>query len=192
MSLVPAFEIGVWNAWILMSSFILQMLAVLLLGRGVWARSSLPSGIKRSNLEKFAPIIGNSVWFLATIYSIFLPLRLGMLWFYIGLPIFLVGLVILIVATANFATAPSEKPATKGVYYFSRHPLYLSMIVIYIGTGIASASWVFILLGIANILWIRTEAVIEERYCLERYNKDYPEYMNRTPRWAGIPKQGLK
>ena len=188
MSLIPAFDIGIWNAWIFMSVFILQMLAVLLLGRKAWARSSLPSDFKRSRLEKSMPIIGNSVWLLATIYSIFLPLRLGTLWFYIGLPIFLVGLVILTVATANFATAPSEKPATKGVYYFSRHPLYLSMIVIYIGTGIASASWVFILLGLANILWIRTEAVTEERYCLEKYNKDYRDYMNRTPRWIGILK----
>jgi protein-S-isoprenylcysteine O-methyltransferase Ste14 len=190
MTLMPAFEIGVWNAWILMSSFILQMLAVLLLGREVWARSSLPPDIKRSKLEKFTPIIGNSVWLLATIYSIFLPLQLGTLWFYIGLPVFLVGLVILTVATANFSTAPTEKPATKGAYYFSRHPLYLSMIIIYIGIGIASASWVFILLGIANILWIRTEVIAEERYCLERYNKDYREYMNRTPRWISIPKSG--
>jgi protein-S-isoprenylcysteine O-methyltransferase Ste14 len=188
MSFIPAFKIGVWNAWILMSSFIVQMLVVLLLGRGVWTRSSLPSGIKRSKLEKFVPIIGNSVWFLATIYSIFLPLQLGTLWFYIGLPIFLTGLVILTVATANFATAPAKKPVTKGMYSFSRHPLYLSMIVIYIGTGIASASWVFILLGIANILWIRTESVVEERYCLETYNRDYREYMKRTSRWIGIPK----
>jgi protein-S-isoprenylcysteine O-methyltransferase Ste14 len=188
MSSVPAFEIGIWNAWIFMSSFILQMLAILLLGKGVWARSSLPSGIKRSKLERFTSIIGNSVWLLATIYSIFLPLRLGTPWFYIGLPVFLVGLVILTVATANFTTAPAEKPSTKGMYFFSRHPLYLAMIVIYIGTGIASASWVFILLGIANILWIRTEAVIEERYCLERYSRDYREYMDRTPRWIGIPK----
>jgi protein-S-isoprenylcysteine O-methyltransferase Ste14 len=186
MSLIPAFEIGIWNAWILMSSFILQMLAVLLLGRGVWARSSLPSGIKRSKLEKLTPIIGNSVWLLATIYSIFLSLQLGTIWFYIGLSVFLVGLAILAVGTVNFATAPAEKPATKGAYYFSRHPLYLSMIVIYIGTGIAIASWVFILMGVANILWIRTEAVVEERHCLERYN--YREYMNRTPRCIGIPR----
>jgi protein-S-isoprenylcysteine O-methyltransferase Ste14 len=64
------------------------------------------------------------------------------------------------------------------------------MIIIYIGTGIASASWLFILLGIANILWIRTEAIAEERYCLARYNKDYREYMNKTPRWIGIPQSG--
>jgi len=78
MPLIPAFEIGIWNAWIFMSSFILQMLAVLLLGKMVWARSSLPSDFKRSKREKITPIIGNSVWLLATLYSIFLPLRLGL------------------------------------------------------------------------------------------------------------------
>jgi len=190
MSLIPAFEIGVWNAWIFMSIFILQMLAVLLLGKRVWTRGSLPSDFKRSKLEKITPLIGNAVWLLATLYSIFLPLRLGTAWFYTGLPVFLVGLAILVVATVTFATAPAEKPATKGAYSFSRHPLYLSMLIIYIGTGIASASWLFILLGIANIFWIRTEAIAEERYCLARYNKDYREYMNKTPRWIGMPQAG--
>lgn len=190
MSLIPAFEIGAWNAWIFMSVFILQMLAVLLLGRGAWGRSSLPSGIKRSRWEKVNSFIGNSLWMLATVYSIFLPLKLGTAWFYVGLAVFLIGLIILVIATYNFATAPPEKPATRGVYTFSRHPLYISMITIYIGTGIASASWVFILVGLANILWVRTEAPLEERYCLERYNKDYKEYMGRTPRWIGIPQAG--
>jgi len=190
MPLIPAFEIGVWNAWLFMSSFILQMLAILLLGKGVWAKSSLPSDFKRSKREKLTPLIGNSVWLLATLYSIFLPLRLGTAWFYTGLPVFLVGLIILVIATVSFATTPADKPATKGAYSFSRHPAYLSMIIIYIGTGIASASWVFILLGIANIFWIRTEAIAEERYCLTRYNKDYRDYMNKTPRWLGIPRSG--
>jgi protein-S-isoprenylcysteine O-methyltransferase Ste14 len=31
---------------------------------------------------------------------------------------------------------------------------------------------------------------IEERECLEVYRNTYGEYMNRTPRWAGIPKSG--
>jgi protein-S-isoprenylcysteine O-methyltransferase Ste14 len=175
-----------------MSSFILQMLAVLLWGKRVWARSSLPSSFKRNKQEKVTPLIGNSVWLLATIYSIFLPLQLGTLWFYIGLPVFLVGLSILVIATFNFATVHTAKPATKGVYSCSRHPLYLSMFIIYIGTGIASASWVFILLGFANIFWIRIEAIAEERYCLEKYGNSYREYMNRTPRWIGIPRPVAK
>ena len=190
MSLVPAFEIGIWNAWIFMSSFLLQWLAIILAGKNVAERSGHPADMKKSKAEKRAGIIGNAIWGLATIYSIFLPLQLGTVWFYIGLPVFLVGLVILTVATVNFATAPADKPVTQGMYSFSRHPLYLSMFIIYLGTGIASASWVFILLGIANIFWMRTETRVEERYCLERYNKDYRDYMNRTPRWIGIPQSG--
>ena len=190
MSLIPAFEIDLWNAWIFMSVFILQMLAVIFLGKRVWERSGRPSDIKQSKFEAMAGIIGNTIWFLATVYSVFLPLQLGTIWFYIGLPIFLVGLMILAIATVNFASAPAEKPITQGMYRFSRHPLYSSLFIIYIGTSIATASWVFFLLGIANIFWTRTESLVEERYCLERYGNDYREYMNKTPRWIGISKSG--
>ncbi|MFC1897266.1 methyltransferase family protein [Chloroflexota bacterium] len=188
MSIIPVFTIGVWNAWIFMSVFILQMLVVVFLGKRVWERSGHPSDVKKSELEAKAGIIGNTIWFLATVYSIFLPLQLGTIWFYIGLTIFLFGLMILGIATVNFARTPMEKPAMEGVYRFSRHPLYLSMVIVYIGTTIATASWVFFILGIANVFWIRIESLVEERYCLERYGNDYKEYMSETPRWIGMQK----
>ena len=97
---------------------------------------------------------------------------------------------ILAIATADFATAPSEKPITRGTYAFSRHPLYLSSFIIYIGTAIATASWVFLVLGLTNIFWVRTEARVEERYCLEKYGDSYRQYMDRTPRWLGLPRAG--
>jgi protein-S-isoprenylcysteine O-methyltransferase Ste14 len=171
-----------------MSIFILQMLAVIFLGKRVWRRSSRTSGVERSRLEMKASVIGNTIWLLATAYSIFLPLQLGTIWFSIGLPVFLVGLIILAVATVNFATAPMQKPIVQGIYRFSRHPLYLSLFIVYVGTSISTASWVFFILGIADVFWIRIEALVEERYCLERYGSDYREYMNRTPRWIGIHK----
>lgn len=188
MSLVPAFEIGVWNAWIFMSVFILQMLVVMLSSKRVWQRSGHPADVKKNNNEKWAGVIGNSIWGLATLYSIFLPLKLATLWFYIGFPLFFLGVMILTIATAEFAVAPSDYPVTQGAYAFSRHPLYLSSFIIYIGTGIATASWLFLVLGLANIFWVRTEARVEERYCLEKYGDAYHRYMERTPRWLGIPK----
>jgi protein-S-isoprenylcysteine O-methyltransferase Ste14 len=191
MTLVPAFEIGLWNAWIFMSCFILQMLAVMLSGRRVWKRSGHPADVKKkNNNEKRAGIIGNSIWGLATIYSIFLPLKLGTLWFFIGFPIFFLGVMILAIATAEFAVAPPESPAARGAYAFSRHPMYLASFIIYIGTAIATASWLFLALGLANIFWVRTEARVEERYCLEKYGDAYRHYMIRTPRWLGIPRAG--
>jgi protein-S-isoprenylcysteine O-methyltransferase Ste14 len=33
-----------------------------------------------------------------------------------------------------------------------------------------------------------SQAVAEERGCLETYGVEYQDFMNRTPRWIGIPK----
>ena len=190
MSLIPAFEIGVWNAWLFMSSFLLQWLAVSLASKRVYQRTGHPSDMTRSKSERRIGIAATVTWLTATAYSIFLPLQLGTMWFYIGLGVFLAGLIILIVATLNFAKAPHDEPITGSLYRYSRHPMYLAMFLIYIGAGFASASWLFFLLAIAAIVLVRSEAILEERHCLERYGNAYREYMNRTPRWIVIPKSG--
>ena len=188
MSLIPAFEIGVWNAWLFMSSFLLQWLAVGL--AGISQRTSHPTDMKRSKSDQRIGMAATMIWVIATIYSIFLPLQPGTIWFYIGLGVFLCGLIILTVATFNFAMAPHDKPITAGLYHYSRHPMYLAMFLIYIGTSLASASWLFLLFTIATVVLTRLEAILEETYCLERYSNDYREYTNRTPRWIGVPKSG--
>ena len=55
-----------------------------------------------------------------------------------------------------------------------------------------SAPWIFLV--ITNIHAIHLLIVIpaEEHYCLKTYGKEYQEYMERTPRWIGFPKSGLK
>ena len=35
---------------------------------------------------------------------------------------------------------------------------------------------------------IISEAFAEERGCLETYGEEYREYLDKTPRWIGIPK----
>ena len=190
MSLIPAFEIGIWNAWIFMSSFLLQWLAVSLASKRVSQRTGHPADMKRSKSDQRIGRVATIIWITATLYSIFLPLQLKTIWFYIGLGVFLSGLIIITVATINFATAPHDKPIINGLYRYSRHPMYLAMSLIYIGTSLASASWLFFMLTIATFVLIRLEAILEETYCLDKYVNAYREYMNRTPRWIGIPKSG--
>ena len=188
MSLVPAFDIGVWNAWLFMSIFLLQWLAVSLVGKRVYQRTGHPADMKRSQSDQRVGRAAMIIWLTATTYSIFLPLQLGTIWFYVGLGVFLSGLIIIIIATLNFAKVPHDKPITRGLYRFSRHPMYLSMFLIYIGTSLASASWLFFLLTIATVALIRPEMALEERYCLEKYGDAYRNYMNKTPRWIGVPR----
>jgi len=193
MSLIPAFHIGVWNAWIFMIWPWVDMLAVRLVGSDVYRRASgLPSEMKTSHRYRVVSYVSMAVDTMAVAYSIFLPLQLGTIWFYAGLSIFLLGLVVLAAATVNFATTPMDVPITRGIYHYSRHPLYLASLLIYLSVGIASASWVFLLVFFIQSVSIRIAAVGEERYCLDKYGDAYREYMNKTPRWLGLPKSRRK
>jgi len=193
MLLIPAFQIGVWNAWIFMIWPWVAMLAVRLVGVDVYRRASgLPSEMKTSHRYRVVSYISMVIETMAVAYSIFLPLRLGTTWFYAGLSIFLLGLVVLTSATVNFATTPMDVSITKGIYHYSRHPMYLASLLIYFSVGIASASWVFLLIFVVQSVSIRIAAVEEERYCLEKYGKAYREYVDKTPRWLGLPKSGRK
>jgi len=119
MSLIPAFEIGIWNAWIFMIWLLIQNYGVRLVSKDLYRRAGQPPDMKPSQKYKIISYISMPLWLLTTAYSIFLPLQIGTVWFYIGLIIFLVGLIINTVATISFATTPMNKPVTTGVYNYS-------------------------------------------------------------------------
>ena len=190
MSLIPAFEIGVWNAWIFMLYNFLPMPLLMLIHKGATEKWQ-PA--PHSEIEKKLYPVMWIVWILGVIYSIFLPLELGTIWFYIGLPISLVGLITFTMVIVIFATTPiNDEPLTKGLYRYSRHPMYITQLVIFIGVGIASASWVFLLFSIVYTILSFVIAIPEERFCLEKYGDAYGEYMKRTPRYIGMPKSVAK
>ncbi len=189
MSWVPAFEIGLWNAWWFMCVYLLQWLAVVLAGPKLAQRTSAPADIEPSKSQRRNGIAVTVTWIIATLYSIFLPFYLGTIWFYVGLAFFIIGLAILIIGTVSFARSPEDKPVTGYAFRYSRHPGYLSMFIIYLGVSLAAASWLFFLITIVTVVLQRQTAILEENYCLRKYGEAYREYMKRTPRWLGIPKQ---
>jgi len=186
MSLIPAFKIGIWNAWIFMSVFIVQMLAIAFINKSSWERSHVSKEARRNMLERYIGIIANFIWLLTLIYSIFLPFRLGTIWFYVGFLVFIIGFILMTIATYDFITTPPDQLITKGLYRFSRHPLYLSTFFICVGSGIATASWLFIFFSLILVFCLHQEALVEERYCLDKYGSAYQEYINSVPRWFGV------
>jgi protein-S-isoprenylcysteine O-methyltransferase Ste14 len=192
MSIIPAFEIGSWNAWIFMLLILLPLPLVALLRRGVFQTTASIRASVVSGTEQKITIFSHVVLLALVIYSIFLPLQLGTIWFSIGLPVFLLGLILQTIAYVNVATNPVDEPVTKGLYRYSRHPMYVALPFSLIGTGLASASWPFLLLSVIVVVTQLHNAIPEERECLEAYGKAYREYMERTPRWIGIPKSEKK
>ena len=188
MSVVPAFELGVWNAWWFMMVFLLQWLIVALVPRRIANKISHPSDINLNRKDKIAGSITQIVWIGAILYSVFLPFKTGTAWFYSGLVFFIAGLIILVMATVSVRASDTDKPFTGGVYRISRHPMYLSMILIYTGVSVASASWLFFVITVITFFLQRWQMIQEEKYCLAKFGQDYREYMERTARWVGIPK----
>jgi steroid 5-alpha reductase family enzyme len=192
VSLIPAFEIGIWNAWIfmiwLLIVFVLIPLNVVPKGR----EEGSDFTAEFTKTQKYAIRSMHIIYLLSIIYSIFLPLKLGTPWFWAGLPIYLIGLISYAMVWVGFATMPPDKLITKGIYRYSRNPMQLSQVVIYLGVGIATASWVFLLLAVIYMLMPLSWVDAEERHCLEYYGDAYREYMKRTSRWIGIPKSEAK
>lgn len=171
-----------------MSIFLVQMLAIMFVDKSIREKSHVPDEARQNKFERYVGIIGNFIWLLAMGYSIFLPLQLGTIWFYIGLSFFIIGLLLMTIATINFITTPGDQLISKGLYRFSRHPMYLAIFLICLGSGIAAVSWVFILFSIIIASCLHQEALIEEKYCLDKFGNAYQEFLNRVPRWFGIPK----
>jgi protein-S-isoprenylcysteine O-methyltransferase Ste14 len=66
--------------------------------------------------------------------------------------------------------------------------MYVATFIVYIGVGIACASWVFLLLALLNAGGSLVFVKPEEQMTIEIYGDTYQEYMDRTPRWIGLPK----
>lgn len=182
MSCIPTFETGIWNAWILAIIYFLLVNVPPYVLRDF--NKKMGQGEHYGKFETFMMV----VFILLLFYSIFLPLKLSTAWFYPGLFVYLLGLVIVSTTFVNVAATPLGQPFTKGTYRYSRNPGYLGQIAVFVGIGIASASWLYLL--ISAILIVSTYLLIrvEERETLKKLGEPYLEYMNTTSRWIGIPK----
>ena len=87
MTLMPVFEIGVLNAWIPTTVLFAFILLSGLLPKDIGKRIAPAKEVK-----KFSNVM-LVVFFTMIVYSIFLPLKLGTVWFFTGLAVYLLGFV---------------------------------------------------------------------------------------------------
>ena len=183
MLLIPAFEIGVWNGWIFTAFTVFHIFLVSMV-----VRKDIGKKMDHGKEEQKKLTMASLLWFVLLLYSIFLPLKLGTAWFYSGVAVYLIGTVFLTLFFVDVAATPAGEPFTRGIYRYSRNPMYVGMILQFIGIGITTASWLFLLIALATIIPMWLIVTIEERSCLEKFGSTYREYMERTPRWIGLPK----
>jgi protein-S-isoprenylcysteine O-methyltransferase Ste14 len=185
MSLIPEFDIGIWNAWILTAFIFFHALLLSIIFKDK-QRSS--DKISLTPTENRIDRVRSYLLYLMFLYSVFLPITINTLWFWVGLLVYLKGIVLYTIVMVNWYNSPNNKLVSTGLYKYSRHPQYLTQIEMFLGIGIATASWLFSLLFIAYTILNNKLLASEERYCSEKFGTEYNQYISITPRWIGIPK----
>jgi len=189
MSLIPEFELGLWNAWIfVLLGLLIGFVSWALISKKAMKKFRIVPNVPKTRAQKTSDKIYLPLSLASMVYSVFLPIKLGTLWFYVGLAIWVLSLVIGLISFVSFGTTPLDRLVTKGTYRVSRNPVCLSGFLADVGIGIACASWVFLLYAVVDITLMHISIGAEERFLLEKYGTTYREYMNRTPRWIGILK----
>jgi protein-S-isoprenylcysteine O-methyltransferase Ste14 len=180
------FELGLWNAWVFLVPSALSLPVFFYLAKVKGAQS--PSDVSYSKPMTILCMISKLIYFVALVYSFFLPLSLETVWFYTGVPIAIVGLVGSWVVLLNWAQTDAGRPVTRGLYRFSRNPMYVTNSLLLLGVSSATLSWLFFLITIITVIGAIIFIEGEEQGCIENYGDEYREYMKRTPRWLGLPK----
>jgi protein-S-isoprenylcysteine O-methyltransferase Ste14 len=110
----------------------------------------------------------------------------------IGVVLAVLGIALIVAGARRFIAAGTNLPpmlpttalVTDGPYRWSRNPLYLAMLAIYLGIAIAGASlWALVLaaplFGLINIAVVARE----ERYLERKFGDVYRQYRAHVRRW---------
>lgn len=79
---------------------------------------------------------------------------------------------------------PTLSVIEAGPYRVTRNPMYLQMVLVCLGVGIAlSNAWILILTPICGWVLQRFAIRPEEEYLSRKFGEPYREYQRRVPRW---------
>ena len=128
-------------------------------------------------------------------FNVFISFEYDQLWFQIvGIGLFSLGTLILILARLvlkerhAFPWQPGkagEGFAHTGIYSRVRHPIYGALLIMFVGYIIWFQSWL-VIVCLISLLFVIRYAADEEKWLLERFGKEYEEYMKKT--WRFFPK----
>ena len=110
----------------------------------------------------------------------------------LGLILMLSGLIFAIPAIRQFFKSktsiipirPASSLQTSGIYSISRNPMYLGLLLTYLGIALIFGNWwtiflIPLLIGLIHYFII----LPEERYLLRAFGEDYADYKKKVRRW---------
>jgi protein-S-isoprenylcysteine O-methyltransferase Ste14 len=73
-----------------------------------------------------------------------------------------------------------HKLVTSGPFKFIRHPQYLSQILLDIGAGVATLSYIVIIIALIEIPFLIMRAMLEEKILAKHFKENFSEYKSKS------------
>jgi hypothetical protein len=131
---MPAFEIGLWNAWVLQVLFFLTLIVpnILLSEEGKERTKRATESVPYRRTQKIMAYSTHIfIMPFTALYSIFLPLKIGTAWLYVGLVIFALALAMSVVTSVNYATTPWVSLLQRGVPNFKTPYIFYRLLAVH-------------------------------------------------------------
>lgn len=163
---------------------------------GVWTKRAKDNAVKRDRGSKAVLIgllwVGLFFAFRFAQFPSFTYVWHRSLWFFIGIVIMLVGVILRAYAirvlgryfTQDVMIRPDQQVIQTGPYRYIRHPSYSGTLIVMLGIGIAMTNWLslIVLMACAFIGHLYRVRVEEKALC-EGIGQPYVDYMRRTKRF---------
>jgi protein-S-isoprenylcysteine O-methyltransferase Ste14 len=189
MSIFPKHSLDFFNLWLLMALYSLPIIITILFKKRVFQSTASRFSSSKHSSEYNLFVFSKVMMLFYFLYAIFVPIQYNSLPAIIGIAIYFAGFILYSAAWRTIATSERRKVFSQGVYQYSRHPVYVSSAVMFIGAGLISLTWLFLCLSVVVGISHMYNAFAEEKTCLEAFGDEYRNYMSKTPRWFGWPKR---
>lgn len=121
-----------------------------------------------------------------------LPILTGRVGLWMGIALAIAGLGLIVTGIIEFRHAntavvpfrPTTAIVSSGPFRFTRNPLYLGFVLIYIGASLAANTlWPLFMLPLAILVLLHGVVKREERYLERKFGTAYTDYRARVRRW---------
>lgn len=110
----------------------------------------------------------------------------------IGVYFGIVSVFLMLMSFTGLRNSKRGKPATKGIYSYSRNPAFLAFDLLFIGMALMYCNVFVIVLTLLAVIFFHVRILREEKEFQKIYGEEYDEYKNKTSRYYGFGKQNFK
>ena len=120
--------------------------------------------------------------FLITV-PIFVKAKLNDNTSFIGLGIYITGMILYAVSIIQFAKPNQNSLNTAGLYKISRNPMYIAFFLYFMGLSLLTGSWLLLFILVIFLGSQHYLILSEERWCIKEFGEEYTKYMNKVRRY---------